>query len=302
MSASADRPNHLGAGTDWLAQVSVAARQLAASQGHERLRRSRNDSGLAGGSISVDPARDRFLHSEVPTPLSTLQIRSGFVLVGFIGILLSVVLTAVVVKSRHADKAAQAPLGRGIERASWPGPLPPAIVATRDDLSLPRLIVQSSRVMSRDPAPLRVAVEGASEDTVVIVTGLRSGMELSTGGPAGGDAWELPARDLPYAWIAPPAGFVGSATVVVELRLSHDRVVDRQLIQLEWTTAISTTPTQSELNREESAQVQPDQQEINEVRATSPEVAQSSVDQEHTIEVSATPPAVTQHLIQRSQL
>jgi hypothetical protein len=90
--------------------------------------------------------------------------------------------------------------------------------------------------------------------------------------------------------------FVGSATVVVELRLSHDRVVDRQLIQLEWTTAISTTPTQSELNREESAQVQPDQQEINEVRATSPEVAQSSVDQEHTIEVSATPPAVTQHL------
>jgi hypothetical protein len=59
---------------------------------------------------------------------------------------------------------------------------------------------------------------------------------------------------------------------------------------LEWTTAISTMPAQRELNREETAQVQPDPQEINEVRTTSPAVAQYSLDQEHMIEV----PAVTQ--------
>jgi hypothetical protein len=298
MSASAKRPEDriIGAGTDWLAQVSEAARRLTASQGYEQLP---NESGLAGSSISVDPARDRFLHSEVPAPLWRPQIRSGLVLVGFTGILLSVALTAVVVLTqfRHADEASQLPLGHGIERGSWSGPLPPAIVAMRDDLSIPHLIVQSSRVMAGELAPLKVAVEGRAEDTVVIITGLMSGMELSTGSAVGGDAWELPATDLHYAWIAPPGGFVGSVTVVVELRLSPDRIIDRQIIQLEWTTAISTTPPPRELNREESAEIQPDRQEINEVRATSPAVAQSSLDLGHMIEVPANPTAVARRFV-----
>jgi hypothetical protein len=128
----------------------------------------------------------------------------------------------------------------------------------------------------------------------VIIKGLMSGMELSTDSAVNGDAWQLPATDLHSAWIAPPGGFVGPATVVVELRSSHNRLIDRQVIQLEWTTAISTMPAERELNREETAQVQPDGQEINEVRATSPAVTQSSLDQEHMIEVPAIPPAVTQ--------
>jgi hypothetical protein len=149
MSASANRPDDrtIGAGTDWLAQVSEAARRLTASQGHERLP---NESGLAGSSIAVDPARDRFLHSEVPAPRSRPQIRSGLILVGSAGILLSVALTAVVLitQFRHADEASQLPLGHDIERGSWSGPLPPPIVAMRDELSIPHLIVQSSRVMA----------------------------------------------------------------------------------------------------------------------------------------------------------
>ena len=300
MSSSANRPDDrtIGAGTDWLAQVSVAARELATS--HERLTSSArlpNEPRLAGSSISLEPARDRFLPSELaPAPLSPLEIRSVFGLVGFTGFLLSVALTAVVVITppRHTDKASQPALGRGIERGSWLGPLPPAILAMRDDLASPHLIVESSRVMAGEPAPLGVAVEGRAEDAVVIIKGLTSGMELSTGSAVGGDAWQLPATDLHYAFIAPPGGFVGSATVVVELRSSHGRLIDRQLIQLEWTTAISTMPAQRELNREEAAQVQPDRQEINEVQATSPAIAQSSLDQEHMIEVPATPPAVPQ--------
>jgi hypothetical protein len=297
MNAPANRQDDRtsGAATDWLAQVSEAARGLAVSQGHERLA---NASGLAGSSISVDPARDRFLYCEVPAPLSRPQIRSGLVSVGFAGILLSA-LTAVVVitQFRHAEEASQLPLGRGIERGSWAGPLPPAILATRDDLSLPRLIVQSSRMMAGEPAPLMVAVEGRSEDTVLIITGLLSGMEFSTGSMIGDDSWELPATDVHYAWIAPPGGFSGSATMVVELRLSHDRIIDRQIIQLEWTTAISTTSPPRELNREESAEIQPDRQEINEVRATSPAVAQSLLDQGHMIEVPASPTAVTRRFV-----
>jgi hypothetical protein len=212
---------------------------------------------------------------------------------------LSVALTAVAVITQlgHTDKASQPALGRGIERGSWSGPLPPAILAMRDDLSSPHLIIQSSRVMAGEPAPLGVAVEGRAEDAVVIIKGLMSGMELSTGSAVGGDAWQLPATESHSAWIAPPGGFVGSATLVVELRSSHDRLIDRQVIELEWTTALSTMPAQRELNWEETAQVQADRQDINEVRATSPAVAQSSLDQEHMIELPAIPPAVSQRTI-----
>jgi hypothetical protein len=151
-------------------------------------------------------------------------------------------------------------------------------------------------VLSRgtgESAPLGVAVEGRAEEAVVIIKGLMSGMELSTGSAVGGDAWQLPATGLHYAWIAPPGGFVGSAILVVELRSSHDRLIDCQFMQLEWTTAVSTMPAQRELNRDETAQAQLDRQEIKEVRATSPAVAQSSLDQEHMIEV----PAITQRTI-----
>jgi hypothetical protein len=121
MSSSANRPDDgtIDAGTDWLEQVSVAARGLAAS--HERLTSSArltNEPRLAGISISLDPGRDRFLHSEVaPAPLSPLEIRPVFVLTGF---LLSVALTAVAVITQlgHTDKASQPALGRGIERGT----------------------------------------------------------------------------------------------------------------------------------------------------------------------------------------
>jgi hypothetical protein len=74
-------------------------------------------------------------------------------------------------------------------------------------------------------------------------------MELSTGGAVSGDTWQLSATDLPYAWIAPPEGFVGSADLVAELRLANDKIVDRQAIHLEWMT--QSTP-----------QLQPDRQDI----------------------------------------
>jgi Transposase IS66 family len=59
-------------------------------------------------------------------------------------------------------------------------------------------------------------------------------MELSTGSSVGGDTWQLSARDLHYAWIAPPEGFVGSADLIAELRMSNDKIADRKAIHLEW--------------------------------------------------------------------
>jgi hypothetical protein len=87
-------------------------------------------------------------------------------------------------------------------------------------------------------------------------------MELSAGGAVSGDTWQLSATDLPYAWIAPPEGFVGSADLVAELRLANDKIADRRAIHLEWMTPISPAPARPELDRESIPQLQPDRQDV----------------------------------------
>src|SRR5205807_512503 len=99
-------------------------------------------------------------------------------------------------------------------------------------------------------------------DAVVLIRGLVPGMELSTGGAVSGDTWQLSATDLPYAWIAPPKGFVGSADLVAELRLSNDKIADRRAIHLEWMTPISPSPARSERDRESIQELQPDRQDV----------------------------------------
>jgi hypothetical protein len=59
-------------------------------------------------------------------------------------------------------------------------------------------------------------------------------MELSNGIEVDVDRWEVPATQVSYAWIAPPDGFVGSALLTAELRLTDDSIADRQAMQLEW--------------------------------------------------------------------
>jgi hypothetical protein len=115
-----------------------------------------------------------------------------------------------------------------------PSPVPKAL-ATRDELSITRLVVQTARGPAGEPAPLGLTVRGPANGAVVHIKGLMPGMELSTGNAVGSDAWQISATDLGHAWIAPPPeGFVGSADLVAELRLTDDKIVDRQGIKLEW--------------------------------------------------------------------
>ena len=97
-----------------------------------------------------------------------------------------------------------------------------------------RLIVRSSRGSSGEPIPLGLTIYGPAEGAVVIITGLLPGMELSNGIEVDVDRWEVPATEVSYAWIASPDGFVGSALLTAELRLTDDSIADRQAIQLEW--------------------------------------------------------------------
>jgi hypothetical protein len=118
----------------------------------------------------------------------------------------------------------------------------------------PRLIIQPSYGTLDEPAPLGLAVQGPAEEAVVYIEGLMPGMELSAGSPIGADAWEIPATELDYAWIAPPRGFVGTAKLVAKLRLPDNQIADRQAIDVAWQSPISQTPVLPQLQEHAALQ------------------------------------------------
>ena len=91
-------------------------------------------------------------------------------------------------------------------------PLTSATLGVRNEPDTPKLLVQSSRDISGEPAPIGLTLQGGRADgAVVIIRGLLPGMELSAGSVVSRDTWQLSVSDLQYAWVAPPKDFVGSA-------------------------------------------------------------------------------------------
>jgi len=287
MGAPTDRPDdpNIGARAVWLGQVSEAASALAAAQvpeqlsGSARLSKISVGSSNVGSSITVTPARDVLLDPDVPpAPPSRLRSRLGLTVVGgLVGVILAVAIAAV---------WRQLAIDRTVELASSSARPAPA----RAESAIPRLIVQSSRAMSGEPAPLGLALQGRAEGAVVIIRGLVPGMELSAGGAVGADAWQVPATDLSDVWISPPESFVGSADLVAELRWADDKIADRQAIHVEWAPPVSPAPAQRQLDREDIAAAPPvssapaqrqlDREEITAAPPVSPAPAQRQLDRE----------------------
>ena len=278
-----------GARAVWLGQVSEAASALAAAQVPEQLSGSPRPPKISvGTSITVTPARVVLLDPDVPPP-SRLRGRSRLTVVcGLVGVILAVAIAAVIAIGQFslAEIWRQLAIDRTIELASSSARPAPA----RAEPAIPRLIVQSSRAMSGEPVPLGLALQGPAEGAVVIITGLVPGMELSTGGAVGADAWQVPATDLSDAWISPPESFVGSTDLVAELRWPDNKIADRQTIHVEWVPPVSPAPPQRQLDREEitaappispsSAQRQLDREEITAAPPISPAPAQRQLDRE----------------------
>jgi hypothetical protein len=168
MGAPTDRPDdpNIGARAVWLGQVSEAASALAAAQvpeqlsGSARLSKISVGSSNVGSSITVTPARDVLLDPDVPpAPPSRLRSRLGLTVVGgLVGVILAVAIAAV---------WRQLAIDRTVELASSSARPAPA----RAESAIPRLIVQSSRAMSGEPAPLGLALQGRAEGAVVIIRG-----------------------------------------------------------------------------------------------------------------------------------
>jgi len=120
--------------------------------------------------------------------------------------------------------------------------------------SKPRLIIQPSYGTLDEPASLGLAVQGPAEGAVVYIEGLMPGMELSAGSPVGADAWEIPATELDYAWIAPPQGFVGTVKLIAKLRLPDNQILDRKAIDVAWQSPISPAPVLPQLQERAALQ------------------------------------------------
>jgi hypothetical protein len=309
MGAPTDRPDdpNIGARAVWLGQVSEAASALAAAQvpeqlsGSARLSRISVGSSNVGSSITVTPARDVLLDPDVPpAPPSRLRSRLGLTVVGgLVGVILAVAIAAV---------WRQLAIDRTVELASSSARPAPA----RAESAIPRLIVQSSRAMSGEPAPLGLALQGRAEGAVVIIRGLVPRMELSAGGAVGADAWQVPATDLSDVWISPPESFVGSADLVAELRWADDKIADRQAIHVEWAPPVSPAPAQRQLDREEitaatpvapaPAQRQLDREEITAAPPVSPAPAQHQLDREDIAAAPPVAPAPAQRQLDREEI
>jgi hypothetical protein len=210
---------------------------------------------------------------DVPlAPQSHFWSRPGFVVAGLFASILAFAGVIAVAQFPFADRGRQLAIGA--------------------EPTIPQLVVQSSHGISGEPAPLGLGVQGAAEGAVVLIRGLVPGMDLSTGGSVGGDVWQLSAKDLHYAWIAPPEGFVGSAELIAELRLSNDKIADRKAIHLEWITPISPTSEERQLDREEITSAPP----------ISSEVAQPAIDREGIRMAPSIPTESAQRQVNRKEI
>ena len=105
----------------------------------------------------------------------------------------------------------------------------------QNEIGTSKLIVEPSRGIAGEPIPLGLSLRGQINDAIVVISGLLPGMELSACNAVDGDTWQLPASVLPDVWVAPPRAFIGSATLVAELRLPNNaQIADRQALHVEW--------------------------------------------------------------------
>jgi hypothetical protein len=215
-------------------------KQLSGSTGHSDI--------SVESTVSVDysaliPLRDRLVDPDVPAASpSHRRSRSVLFTSCLVGMILAGGTSAVIVFRQFS----LADIWR--DRVSlWAQTL-----TMRGEQAIPRLIVQSSRGNSGEPIPLGLTIHGPAEGAVIIITGLLPGMEVSNVIGVD-DRLEIPATGVRYAWIVPPDGFVGSAVLTAELRLTDDSVADRQAIHLEWVPSSPPRFAENQYNREEAA-------------------------------------------------
>jgi hypothetical protein len=213
----------------WITHVREAAdtslnQRLAEQQGHE------GSVGLGTSSLNVP---QHLGEQDFCQPRHSLAGRGRAVIM----VSIALALAAVGIVSEHFGllRSSQEPSEHTTEALSSPEGLSTGTDPAGTGQATSKLMVQSSPAVAGEPAPLGLTLWGAANDAVVLLKGLPPGMELSTGHAVADGVWQLSAADLPYVWIAPPVGYIGSAHLVAELQLANSQIIDRQSIHVEWT-------------------------------------------------------------------
>jgi hypothetical protein len=97
-----------------------------------------------------------------------------------------------------------------------------------------RLVVESQKGLTNEPLPLGVSVIDASGGEAVTVGGLAAGTKVLAGAPLGLTGWRVSAYDLDKAFAYAPKNFVGVMDAAIDLRSAGNRVMDSQVVRLEW--------------------------------------------------------------------
>jgi hypothetical protein len=305
-SGSSDDPK-MRARTARRGQVWEAAIALAAAQMPKQLSGSTRHSDISVESTnSVDyssliPLRDRLVDRDVPAASpSHRRNRSMLFTSCLVGVILAGGTSAVIAFRQFS----LADIWRD-QVSSW-AQLHRPTLTMRGEQAIPRLIVQSSRGHSGEPISLGLTIDGPALGAVIIITGLLPGMELINGIEVDVDRWEVAATDVRYAWITPPDGFVGSAALTAELRLTDDSIAHRQAIHLEWAPSSPPGFAENQHNREEAAGPTPPvlagERDLETAAAipSSPSPAQSQFDREEAM-VPPILPRIAQKQVDRER-
>jgi len=122
------------------------------------------------------------------------------------------------------------------------------LVELRRDDPNPKLnVVAAAPRLKGDPSPLGVSVGDLKGGGFIVVRGLAAGASLTAGDSAGDRTWWLSASRLSDAAIVPPAQFVGSMEITVELRLADTSLSDQRSLRFEWTEPQEQKPVAAAL-------------------------------------------------------
>jgi hypothetical protein len=255
----------------WLAQVSKAGDGLLTKE--------------AGGTTSVSTSSsapaDRLAGQEVRLAPGHVDRRTGLITKVLVGCIFAAAITAVIAIPLYLPffEPSQRPTGDAIELTS-PDPVKSAAPSLQTGSDIPKLLVEAKVGAPGEPVPLGLTLRGEANDAVVTLRGLVPGTELSAGSAVTGGIWQLSATELPYAWIAPPKDFVGSADVVAELRLPNAKIADRQTLHVKWARLAPAGSGDEQL-------IGPKEKEIDPVSPIAPATVQQPNDSKG---VTSTPP------------
>jgi hypothetical protein len=88
---------------------------------------------------------------------------------------------------------------------------------------------------------LGIGIENPLPDSFILIRDLPPGSQITAGSRVGGSSWRVPVGELAYAMLVPPAKFVGTMVLPVDLKNGDGSTPDSDIRQLSWFSDLTGT-------------------------------------------------------------